>query len=795
MEPTQLLDTVEPDDGSGESEGGACATLDMMGDSRVFQLLEGRTLVGRDQRPSVGNHVVLLHSSVSGRHAVIELQKSGPNGRMQAFVTDIVSTNGTFVGSDSKHYHKNTRIQPDKPTPLPHCGIICFGDRVARFEFIGAALAAMQDTDEVPSTPPLQNPNVGSIPATQKNEKTRDDTMPRSSPTVVRSSPAPVPKTQVYTTTEPEPRPPSVVAPTQNDGAGAMPATQAYSPIAKDSSLRQQPSAELLPSVGDTVAPEETAGSGQAAESANHIPSAAGYASPLGTAASTNDRPTPKRTPDQTPLPRTATLPSGANTLVERVGNTVAPTVLEAESPMSESVPESPTYSFAAYPPARAKQDEELDAPRDESITRQEPCTAETTRSGAREPKDLAESSLTRKDAAKGNELIVEPAQPVKDAKQETVDPPGAPQQSEATAVEEPRGQSETKDVKQDDDDQKRDATETQAGPEPDTPPAKRRRVPRRSARRRAQGNDEEDKEVEKMRLDVPREPKEPPSPKRRQPPRRSARRKADTTSVKSDIVKKPTTSPPQQRPTRRSTRSAKRKRTPDDPVKPQSERLAPRQRANSSPPKRFLVTGIDAEALDVPETVKILGGSLVSSAADGCTHVLTDRVRRTEKFLSGMGVCSHVVHFDYVLQSQKKGRWLPESRFILRDPDREKQYKFSLKTSLARARRAKLLDGYTVYETAGTRPPFQQMATIVRCAGGVMARAAPRAHKINTLIVSCQGDLDSKQVQSLLSRGYTVYSNELILTGVLRQRLELNNSKFILATPQPTRSRRKRKR
>ena len=45
-------------------------------------------------------------------------------------------------------------------------------------------------------------------------------------------------------------------------------------------------------------------------------------------------------------------------------------------------------------------------------------------------------------------------------------------------------------------------------------------------------------------------------------------------------------------------------------------------------------------------------------------------------------------------------------------------------------------------------------MTAIVTCAGGGMLRAAPRSFKQNTLIISCDDDLEKPQVQKLRKLG-----------------------------------------
>jgi len=60
------------------------------------------------------------------------------------------------------------------------------------------------------------------------------------------------------------------------------------------------------------------------------------------------------------------------------------------------------------------------------------------------------------------------------------------------------------------------------------------------------------------------------------------------------------------------------------------------------------------------------------------------------------------------------------------------------------------------------------------------MSDEAPRKFTSSVLIVSCQAD--KTLWQKFVKLGFTVYSNELLLTGVLRQQLQLDQHK--LAAP-----------
>ena len=93
---------------------------------------------------------------------------------------------------------------------------------------------------------------------------------------------------------------------------------------------------------------------------------------------------------------------------------------------------------------------------------------------------------------------------------------------------------------------------------------------------------------------------------------------------------------------------------------------------------------------------------------------------------------------------------------------------------SLELARCTKLLSGYSVYLSPSIKPAPNDMTDIIQCSGGVVLTTLPDPPGVGVLIVASPDDL------SMLSRameaGVAVYSTELILSGILRQELDLQS-------------------
>lgn len=220
-----------------------------------------------------------------------------------------------------------------------------------------------------------------------------------------------------------------------------------------------------------------------------------------------------------------------------------------------------------------------------------------------------------------------------------------------------------------------------------------------------------------------------------------------------------------------------KKNQEEEEPPKGIPSRSLRRTKPNqgSTAPKVLFTGVVDARG---EHTVLALGGSLASSVAEA-SHLVTDRIRRTVKFLCALGRGIPILSLDWLHQSRKAGYFLPPDEYVVTDPEQEKNFGFSLQDALSQARKRRLLEGYEIHVTPGVQPPPPQMGEIISCCGGTVLPSMPRSYKPHRVVITCSQDFPRCSTPCRV--GLPVLSPEFLLTGVLKQ--EAKPEAFVLST------------
>ncbi|PRP88437.1 hypothetical protein PROFUN_03154 [Planoprotostelium fungivorum] len=203
--------------------------------------------------------------------------------------------------------------------------------------------------------------------------------------------------------------------------------------------------------------------------------------------------------------------------------------------------------------------------------------------------------------------------------------------------------------------------------------------------------------------------------------------------------------------------------------VNPSPKRSRLHKRAANQKPVVMFTGIVDEERAKV---ITRLGGQLCSHANMGCTHVVTDKIKRTVKFMSALCVPAQFVHFNWIDECETAGHFVEEEPFLIRDVEGEERYKFNLLESCHMAATQKIMQGYKIHMTSKTKPSPTEFEEVIQSAGGTLS-GKPGGHDEKMIIVSCEED--RKLWPGLREMGYKIHSTELLLSAVLQQRWDMN--------------------
>ncbi|CAH2041631.1 unnamed protein product, partial [Iphiclides podalirius] len=176
----------------------------------------------------------------------------------------------------------------------------------------------------------------------------------------------------------------------------------------------------------------------------------------------------------------------------------------------------------------------------------------------------------------------------------------------------------------------------------------------------------------------------------------------------------------------------------------------------------KVLFTAFPCEEVKVK--LEKLGAVVVTEVAE-CTVLLTLQIKRTFKLLCAIGLGRPIVGPSWVQACADTNMIVDPWQYIIKDEAAEKRFQFNLEQTLTGKRN--FLQGYNVSSTPSVMPNAMEMKLIVECSGGTWREGGSKWICIST-------PADKALWVSLERRGAILASSELILKGVLRQKLEI---------------------
>ncbi|XP_028102436.1 uncharacterized protein LOC114301670 [Camellia sinensis] len=180
------------------------------------------------------------------------------------------------------------------------------------------------------------------------------------------------------------------------------------------------------------------------------------------------------------------------------------------------------------------------------------------------------------------------------------------------------------------------------------------------------------------------------------------------------------------------------------------------------------------------------LGSSIVSWCSDA-THFIADGFLRTRNMLEAIALGKPVVTHLWLDSCGQASCFIDEKNYILRDAKKEKEIGFSMPVSLARARQHPLLKDRRVFITPNTKPSKELVTSMVEAVQGRIVDIIQKPEMKNEtipddlLILSCEQDY--AVCTPFLDKGAAIYSSELLLNGIITQKLEFERHRLFKKT------------
>ncbi|XP_057966274.1 uncharacterized protein LOC131156526 isoform X2 [Malania oleifera] len=201
------------------------------------------------------------------------------------------------------------------------------------------------------------------------------------------------------------------------------------------------------------------------------------------------------------------------------------------------------------------------------------------------------------------------------------------------------------------------------------------------------------------------------------------------------------------------------------------------RRRRNMANVRVLFSQNLDEDIIKQQKKILARLGIPIASSAFDATHFVADKFVRTRNMLEIIALGKPVVTHLWLESCAQASCFIDEKNYILRDAKKEKEIGFSLPVSLARASQHPLLKGQIVLITPNAKPSKDMIASLV------MAVHGKAVERIQTSIIVDENISDDKLIISceedyaicvpFLEKGAAVYSSELLLNGIVIQKLE----------------------
>ncbi|KAL8100908.1 hypothetical protein AgCh_032964 [Apium graveolens] len=200
------------------------------------------------------------------------------------------------------------------------------------------------------------------------------------------------------------------------------------------------------------------------------------------------------------------------------------------------------------------------------------------------------------------------------------------------------------------------------------------------------------------------------------------------------------------------------------------------RRRRNMANVQVLFSQGLNDDIREKQTKILARLGISVASCCSEATHFITNKFVRTRNMLEAIALGKPVVTPLWLENCAEAACLVDEEKYILRDTEKEKEIGFDLSTSLTRARHHPLLKDQRVLITQNVKPCKEMIESLVKSVNGqpvenILVAARDKFIREDLLILSCEEDYTT--CVPFLEKGVHVFNSELLLSGIVTQKLE----------------------
>ncbi|KAK8454423.1 hypothetical protein SEVIR_5G453600v4 [Setaria viridis] len=202
------------------------------------------------------------------------------------------------------------------------------------------------------------------------------------------------------------------------------------------------------------------------------------------------------------------------------------------------------------------------------------------------------------------------------------------------------------------------------------------------------------------------------------------------------------------------------------------------RRRRNMSKVRVLFSQSMDKETIKMQTKILIYFGVPAATTIREATHFVAEKFARTRNMLEAIAMGIPIVTPSWLQCCGEARCFIDEKKYIMRDMKKEKELGFSMPVSLGRACEKPLLEGRRVLVTPNAKPSKELLKSLVVAARGqpserITASTMKNKNFEGAFVISCEQD--HSVCMPLIKSGLQVFDSELLLNGIVTQKLEFD--------------------